>query len=80
MEKRKFEIETKKSKAIFTGIFTVVGAIAGYFYYIFFGCKTACTITSSPVRTMIYVAIIFALLSVMFWKDKKKNEDTKIED
>lgn len=80
MGKRKWEIESPKNKAIFSGVFVLLGLIVGYFYYLFFGCKTSCTITSSPIRTVIYFGIIFLLLSVIFWKDKKKNEDTTSED
>lgn len=65
---------TKKSKLIFMGIMVLLGSIAGYFYYRFFGCKTGCLITSTPIRTMVYFAIIFAVFSTIFWKDKKKNE------
>jgi hypothetical protein len=67
---------TKKSKAIFSGILTILGAGAGYFYYVLFGCKRGCLITSSPIRTVIYFAIIFVIFSTIFWKDKKKNEKT----
>jgi len=70
---------TKKGKAILMGILTIVGAGVGYLYYILFGCRTGCMITSSPIRTMVYFAIIFAIISTLFWKGKKKNEDTKSE-
>jgi membrane associated rhomboid family serine protease len=80
MKKRNWDLTKTKTRVIFSSIFILVGLVAGYFYYIFFGCKNACTITSSPTRTMIYFAVIFALLSVIFWKDKKKNEDTTSED
>ncbi|HKM03495.1 MAG TPA: hypothetical protein VJZ04_02675 [Lachnospiraceae bacterium] len=67
-------MNTKKSKAIFTLILTMLGLSAGYLYYELFGCKTGCSITSSPGRTMIYFAIMFALISTIFWKDNKKDE------
>ncbi len=71
---------TKKWKAILMSILAIVGAGIGYIYYVFWGCRTGCMITSSPIRTMVYFAVIFAIISTLFWKDKKKNEDTKSKD
>ena len=39
------------------------GASAGLVYYHFFGCTTGCAITSSPWRTMLYMALVGWLLS-----------------
>jgi len=48
-------------KLLFAGIF--VGAVAGYFYYATIGCVTGtCPITSRPVNSTIYGALIGALL------------------
>lgn len=48
-------------------LFTLGGAVAGYFYYYFVGCASgACPITASPVRSMVYVGLIGLLLSGVF--------------
>ena len=51
-------------------LFTAGGALAGLLYYTFFGCKTGCPITSSPVRTMVYLSIVGLLLSGVFRPSK----------
>ncbi|MDM7926711.1 MAG: DUF6132 family protein [bacterium] len=46
-----------------------VGAAAGYAYYRFIGCSTgACPLTSHPVRSTIYGAVMGALISGGFNK------------
>ena len=45
-------------------LFTVGGALAGLGYYYLVGCSTgSCPITSSPVRSMAYMALLGWLLS-----------------
>ncbi|TNE79080.1 MAG: hypothetical protein EP332_12505 [Bacteroidetes bacterium] len=39
----------------------VLGAVAGYAYYHFFGCEGSCAITSSPVRSSLYGAMMGGL-------------------
>ncbi|MEG0038298.1 MULTISPECIES: DUF6132 family protein [Bacteroides] len=52
----------------------VVGALAGYLYYVFVGCNSgSCPITSSPVMSIIWGAVMGALLFSMFDKKKKSN-------
>lgn len=42
----------------------VLGAIAGYFYYSFYGCtEGACHVTSSPVLSPIYGMMVGALVA-----------------
>ncbi len=42
----------------------VVGAILGYLYYFFIGCRTGtCAITSSPVNSMVYGAVMGLILT-----------------
>jgi hypothetical protein len=44
-------------------LFVLGGAVAGYLYYRFVGCRTgACPITSSPIISTIYGAMIGFLL------------------
>ncbi len=48
-------------------LFALGGALAGLAYYYLVGCASgACAITSSPVRTMLYMAIMGLFLSVAF--------------
>jgi hypothetical protein len=53
-------------------IFLVGGSIAGYAYYYFIGCNSgACPITSNPVISTLYGALIGGILSI---DQKKKSE------
>ena len=48
-------------------LFTIGGALAGFVYYALVGCATGtCAITSSPVRSMVYMSLIGWLLSNVF--------------
>lgn len=59
-----------KNKLYVTGAF--LGAIAGYFYWQQVGCSSGtCMITSRPVNSTVYGAIMGALLLSMF----KKNDN-----
>lgn len=56
------------------GIGAVAGAAAGFLYWKYVGCLTGtCAITSNPVRSTIYFAILGALLFGLFKKDQKKS-------
>lgn len=49
-----------------------LGAAAGYSYYYFVGCNSgSCAITSSPVNSTIYGAVMGGLLLNMFKKEPK---------
>lgn len=51
-----------------------LGAIAGYFYWQQIGCLSGtCAITSSPVNSTLYGALMGGLLFHMFQKDKKES-------
>jgi hypothetical protein len=51
----------------------LVGSLAGFLYWKYVGCLTGtCAITSDPVRSTIYFAIIGALLFGLFQKQSKK--------
>lgn len=48
----------------------VIGAIAGYTYYKQIGCSTGtCMITSKPLNSTLYFAMMGALLFGMFKKE-----------
>ena len=52
----------------------ILGTIAGFFYWQQVGCKSGtCAITSDPVNSSIYGAVLGGLLAGMF-KKKNKNE------
>lgn len=60
-----------KYKLTFIGI--VVGAIGGYLYYHFVGCASGtCAITSNPVNSTLYGALMGALLVNTFKKEEAK--------
>lgn len=61
-----------KHKLTIIGI--VLGAIAGYLYYHFVGCDTgSCAITSKPLNSTLYGAMMGGLLLNMFKKENSKN-------
>jgi hypothetical protein len=48
-----------------------IGAIAGYTYYSQIGCSSGtCMITSKPINSTLYFALIGALLFGIFKKEK----------
>ena len=52
----------------------LAGAIGGYLYYHFVGCASGtCAITSKPLNSTLYGAIMGALFFNMFHKDKSKS-------
>jgi hypothetical protein len=67
----------KKYKTYIIGI--VIGAIAGFLYWRFVGCSSgSCPITSKWYNTMLYGAIMGALLgSPVRKKEKVKPEEGK---
>lgn len=57
----------KLKKILRPALFTVVGMLAGFGYYNLFSCADgSCAITSSPIRTMLYMGVIGLLLSGIF--------------
>lgn len=51
-----------------------VGALSGFLYWKYVGCLTgSCAITSSPVNSTLYFALMGALL-FGFFKKENKNE------
>jgi hypothetical protein len=63
---------TKKGM-IFTVIGLVVGGLAGYLYYAGIGCVSgSCPITSKPVNSTLYGALLGGLLFNLFESPTKK--------
>jgi len=56
------------------------GAVAGFFYWKFVGCiNGTCVITSHPVRSTVYFALMGSLVFSMFKKDQKKITGSKMQ-
>ncbi len=55
-----------------------LGAIAGYSYYFWIGCTTgSCPITSDPVNSTLYGALMGGLFVSMFRQKSPKDEPRK---
>lgn len=51
----------------------IVGAVAGFLYWKYVGCLTGtCAITSNPVRSTVYFAVMGALFFGLFKRSYKK--------
>ena len=51
----------------------VLGSIAGWFYWYFVGCASGtCAITSSPINSSLYVAMMGGILAGMLKKEEKE--------
>ena len=58
----------------FTIIGIITGAIGGYLYYYFVGCASGtCSITSKPLNSTLYGAMMGGLFLNIFQKEKKRN-------
>jgi hypothetical protein len=66
-------IKTILAKYKLTLIGVIVGAIAGYLYYYFVGCSTGtCAITSKPLNSTAYGALMGGLVFNLFKRETKK--------
>ena len=62
-----------KKQIIILSIATLLGAAIGFVYWYYVGCNSgACAITSSPVNTSIYGAVMSILLVNVFQKEPVK--------
>ena len=53
----------------------VLGSITGWCYWYFVGCASGtCTITSSPLNSSLYGAMMGGILASMLRKDKKEEK------
>lgn len=60
-----------KNKWTFIGI--ILGAIAGYSYYHFIGCASGtCSVTSKPLNSTLYGALMGGILFIGDKKDQKQ--------
>ena len=61
----------KKYQLTIIGV--ILGAISGYLYYHFVGCNSGtCAITSKPLNSTLYGALMGALLLNIFKKENKR--------
>ena len=61
-----------KKAIIITVVGVIVGAIAGYAYYHYVGCASGtCAITSKPLNSTLYGALMGGLLFNLFVKENK---------
>lgn len=62
-----------KYKLTLIGI--LAGAVAGYLYYYYVGCASgACAITSKPVNSTLYGALLGGMFFNMFQNEKVKTQ------
>ncbi len=55
----------------------ILGSLGGYLYYHFIGCVSGtCAITSKPLNSTLYGALMGGLLFNMFQKEKIKTKKT----
>lgn len=54
-----------------------LGAVGGYFYWLYFGCTNGCAITSSPLNSSLYGAFMGGLFVHSF---KRSSDTTKTEE
>lgn len=60
-----------KNKLMLLGV--LLGGIAGYLYYHFIGCVTGtCAITSKPLNSTVYFAVMGGLAFSMLKREKSK--------
>ena len=65
-----------KKSVIITFIGIMVGAFAGYAYYYYIGCASgSCAITSKPINSTVYGAIMGGLLFNIFTKETPKDKE-----
>lgn len=48
-----------------TVLFAAGGALVGLGYYAWIGCSGGCIIASSPLRSMLYFAVVGGLVSII---------------
>lgn len=54
----------------------VIGAVAGFFYWKFYGCNGTCLITSSPLKSILYFSVMGALINNMFKPQQKQSDES----
>lgn len=64
-----------KNRLVLVGV--VLGALGGYLYYYFVGCASGtCLITSRPLNSSLYGALMGALFFNIFKKENNKTNES----
>lgn len=67
----------KKYRLELTGF--VIGAGAGWVYWFFVGCSSgSCIISSKPINSMLYFAVLGVFVAGLFKKEKKNRDHEKL--
>lgn len=60
---------------LITSVGILLGAVAGYLYYHFYGCTNGCSITGSPLNSTLYGSFMGGLLVNTFTKDTEQQQN-----
>ena len=66
-------LKIRSKNFVKSGLGILLGGMAGYLYFHFYGCEGSCAITSSPVNSSLYGSMMGAFLLNSFSKEKSKN-------
>jgi len=73
-----------KNLVIKLSLFTIAGAVVGFAYYYFVGCRSgSCPLTSNPLITTAYGSLMGLVLGFdarLFSKRNKKNQNNTMDD
>jgi hypothetical protein len=62
-----------KRTVLITAIGVAIGAGLGWLYWNYFGCTNGCAITSSPVNSSLYGALMGGLVVNTFKREERKS-------
>lgn len=62
-----------KRTFLITAIGVAIGAGLGWLYWNYFGCTNGCAITSSPVNSSLYGALMGGLVVNTFKREERKS-------
>jgi hypothetical protein len=64
---------------LITGLGIVLGALAGWAYWYWWGCTEGCAITGSPLNSSLYGGLMGALLVNSFKKEGSRTKNIKTD-
>lgn len=62
-----------KRTVLITALDVAIGAGLGWLYWNYFGCTNGCAITSSPVNSSLYGALMGGLMVNTFKREERKS-------
>lgn len=69
----------KRNQLVIIGV--ILGAVGGYLYYHFVGCVSGtCAITSKPLNSTLYGALMGGIFSSIFQKNKRSENKTNLNE